>query len=861
MWPPGGLNPLRLPNAIKRVLSSLRRGHLAVLLTLVAVVCLGSALFLSKGTQLLMPGPLTSGHGAIENCNACHTKSGSSKLSWLHGLAAADPLADSKACLTCHKMPDTAFNAHGASPEVLKLSTKRMAKIAVGSAAPQSARAQSIAFPMDAVMASDIYCATCHQEHQGANFSLNKISNAQCTSCHALKFDSFDGRHPKFENYPFERRTRIIYDHAGHFGKHFPEVAKEDPARRIPATCSACHGSGGDKRVMAVAPFDQTCTSCHLDQIIGKERVSGPKGIAFLTLPGLDLETLNRKNALIGEWPDASEATLTPFMKMMIGRNEEGRALVKAVDGLDLQDLAEASDDQLKAVTKLAWEIKGLFHVLIKGKASDVLGDLNAGGGTKLSAALVADLTASIPLDAVIGAQQAWLPNLAAEMANGPGTPPGEPAESNADQAVPAAIPKEPEAETAEETDAVEAAPTGAKEAVCDDELPRAKEVAQAEDAASEPGVVAATPGDGEETPSADEQGGEVIAGRLPLPSGTPRAIKARIADAEKTAQPEGTDGEADTAEAKPDGGRETPCAEEPPRAETGAQAEDTASKNDTTETEAGGGNEAPAAGEQPPGKATDQFDDLLFPNADELPAIETGSKNAENAGQPAETAAASKVDGTAPADDLPDLETAVADPQTKAAPVLSIESDVEPENWAEYGGWYRQDYAIFYRPTGHKDKFTYSWLFLTGPQAPIGDTSTAAAVFDYLTSKEAQGSCTKCHSVDDIRGKGRVVNFSPASAKSKLGRFTNFIHEPHMGILDNRGCLTCHSLENERPYLKSYEQRNPQKFVSSFGPVKKELCQTCHTSGKARQDCLLCHKYHVNGTATPIMNTKIPVQ
>ena len=192
---------------------------------------------------------------------------------------------------------------------------------------------------------------------------------------------------------------------------------------------------------------------------------------------------------------------------------------------------------------------------------------------------------------------------------------------------------------------------------------------------------------------------------------------------------------------------------------------------------------------------------------------------------------------------------------------MTGIESDVDPETWAEYGGWYRQDYTIYYRPTGHKDKFIHSWLVLTGPQAPKGGTSPAAAVFDYLTSKDAQGSCTKCHSVDDVRGKARVVNFSPVSVASKKGRFTNFIHEPHMGIMDNRGCLTCHSLEKDRPYLKSYEQGNPRKFTAGFGAVKKELCQTCHTSGEARQDCLLCHKYHVNGAATPVMSTKIPAQ
>ena len=368
-----------------------------------------------------MPGPLASAHGAIENCSACHTKSGSGKLSWLHGLVAGDPLADSKACLTCHKMPDTAFNAHSASAEVLEQSTKRLTKIAAETPAPQSARAQSIAFPTDDKVAHGLYCATCHQEHQGVNFNLNKISNEQCRSCHVVKFDSFDGHHPEFENYPFKRRTRIIYDHAGHFGKHFPEVAKKDPARRIPATCSTCHNSREDKRVMAVAPFEQTCTACHLDQIIGKERVSGPKGIAFLTLPGLDLQTLKKKKASIGEWPDASEAELTPFMKVMISRNERGRALIKTVDSLNLQDLSRASDAQIKAVTNLVWEIKRLFYALIKGKASDVLADLNIGGRAKLSASLVADLTASIPRDVVISAQQQWLPNLGDGNGQSPG--------------------------------------------------------------------------------------------------------------------------------------------------------------------------------------------------------------------------------------------------------------------------------------------------------------------------------------------------------------------------------------------------------------------------------------------------------
>ena len=761
---------VRPPQAERQAAPRAGRDRLAVLLALLTVACLDSTLFLFKDAQFLqflMPGPLASAHGTIEHCSACHTRSGSDKLSWVHGLVPGDRLADSKACLTCHKMPDTAFNAHSASADVLKQSTDRLTKLTAATPVPPSARAQSIAFPTDDMVAHGLTCATCHQEHQGVNFKLNKISNEQCRSCHVVKFDSFDGDHPKFEDYPFKRRTRIVYDHAGHFGKHFPEVAKKDPAKRIPATCSTCHNNREDKRVMGVAPFEQTCTGCHLDQISGTERVSGPKGIAFLSLPGLDLQTLKKKNASIGEWPDASEAGLTPFMKVMISRNERGRALIKTVDSLDLQDLSSASDDQINAVTNLVWEIKQLFYALIKGKASDVLADLNIGGGAKLSANLITDLTASIPRDVVISAHQQWLPNLGTEMA-------ATPELRLAGDSKPASIAKRSPPAQADQP-----APTK-----------------------SAPGAVA------------------------------PKSA---------AAQPERAARKADTANAKP-------------------------------------AKKTPSADEQPQVKAADQTDDLLNPTAEELRGIAAPIKSTKKAAQPERAApkattanakpdsavsadAAPKADENAPADVLAASDTAVAGPQTKTAPEISIESDVDPESWAEYGGWYRQDYAIFYRPTGHKDKFIYSWLVLTGPQAPKGDRSPATAVFDLLTDKDAQGSCTKCHSVDDIRGKGRLVNFSPPSVESKHGRFTNFIHEPHFGVLENRGCLACHSLEKGRPYLKSYEQGSPQDFVSNFGAVKKDLCQTCHTRSMARQDCLLCHKYHVNRVTTPIMNTRIPTE
>ena len=545
---PARTGSMRPAKAERHAAPGFRRDRLAVLLALVTVVCLGSAFFLFQDTQFLMPGPLASAHGAIENCSACHTKSGSGKLSWIHGLAAGDPLADSKACLTCHKMPDTAFNAHSASAEVLKQSTKQLTKIAAGTPAPQWARTQSIAFPTHDVVARGLNCATCHQEHQGVNFNLSKISNEKCGSCHVVKFDSFDGHHPKFENYPFKRRTRIIYDHASHFGKHFPEVAKKYPARRIPDTCSDCHNSREDKRVMAVAPFEQTCTACHLDQIVGKERASGPKGIAFLALPGLDLRTLKEKNALIGEWPDASEAELTPFMKVMISRDEQGRALIKTVDSLNLQDLTDANDDQIKAVTNLVWEIKGLFYALISGKASDVLADLNIGSGAKLSANLVADLTANIPRDVVISAQQQWLPNLATEMANRRG---------GWSTAITLAGSASPETSG---SDGSQAAPSPSREAEVSETASIAK---------LDPPACAVR-----------------ILGQCLLSNRGEE--EAELAKA-KAAQPEGAAGKADTANAEADGGKETLSADEQPPA---AEPEGAAGTAHTANAEADGSKE-----------------------------------------------------------------------------------------------------------------------------------------------------------------------------------------------------------------------------------------------------------------------------
>ena len=488
-----------------------------------------------------------------------------------------------------------------------------------------------------------------------------------------VKFDSFDGDHPKFESYPFRQRTRLIYDHEGHFGKHFPEVAKKDPARRVPETCATCHNSGKDRRVMAVAPFEQTCTSCHLDQITGKERVSGPKGVAFLALPGLDLATLKKKKAAIGEWPEASEAELTPFMKVMIGRSARGRALIKTVDRLNLQDLSRANDAQIKAVAALVWEIKGLFYALIKGKASDVLADLTIDGMGKLSAALIADLTASMPSDVVISAHQHWLPNLGAEMA-------------------------------------------GRMEARAPEQGGWTTTIKESR-VAVDSGTASIARSGRRRSSRAANRGGEFRYG------------------CHRSAGQRGSKGRTRERQAV----KETVAADAPPRA-----------------------------------KAADQTDDLLFPTPEELRATKSGAKDTAKAGR-------SQIRGCGTEADARSANRRSSS-GTRQAPIprpgrrrLLLRSSASkatsirrtgPSMAAGIGRTTRSSTG----PPATRTNSSTPGSHLTGPKAPKGTKSPAAAVFDALASKDAQGSCTKCHSVDDLGGQGACRQFHSGVGREQAG-------------------------------------------------------------------------------------------
>jgi hypothetical protein len=360
----------------------------------------------SNGSNWLMPGPLISAHASLGDCQSCHATVAKGAFGWIHSaFTPASPEKDSGKCIGCHVAGKNPLRAHGATSAMLAASTK---KIAARSGAGQPAASHSA----DQVLP----CATCHIEHRGGKATLTQLPETACQSCHVAKFAAFSSGHPEFDRYPYERRTRIIFDHGSHIGTHFPKALKEGTAgKKKPAACINCHLPAEDGRLMVSRSFEETCSGCHLDQIVGKGRATGPRGVSFLTVPGIDVIKLGKS---IGTWPSAAEDSLTPIMKMLLSGDPKVKATIEATNSIDLIALDKASPTQLAAAHRLAWAVKGLFKDLSDGGSAKLRERLVSSTGKAVDEQLLAGLTASIPRDVLSGAQRDWLPDLARELAD-----------------------------------------------------------------------------------------------------------------------------------------------------------------------------------------------------------------------------------------------------------------------------------------------------------------------------------------------------------------------------------------------------------------------------------------------------------
>jgi len=207
-------------------------------------------------------------------------------------------------------------------------------------------------------------------------------------------------------------------------------------------------------------------------------------------------------------------------------------------------------------------------------------------------------------------------------------------------------------------------------------------------------------------------------------------------------------------------------------------------------------------------------------------------------------------LDETTPStDDGSILVESIAPPRAESAMAV-----LDAESWMRSGGWYRQNFTLFYRPIGHADLFLRGWIDLTAGVGPSPGAGQALEIFADLTGRRAPGTCGKCHSVDSDAEGALAVNWGPKIRTGELHGFTEYRHAPHFSLLDETGCLTCHEIDYGADFMASFDDVDPTAFQSNFKPMNKKTCADCHVESLAGDACIDCHNYHI-GRFPPPMN------
>jgi hypothetical protein len=362
-------------------------------------------------SRLISPGPLISAHRqVVDRCEDCHAI-GTGKLSdWVHtALDSQSGKQQSALCLECHgELGVNALHRHGQSLSDLQALTEHHTARASDNRSLEVVVARTI-FGSPATSHAELACATCHREHHGA-IDLTSLTNHQCQVCHTGDFHSFGKGHPELANYPYDRRTRIYFDHQTHFGSHF-SVSQH--------ACSDCHMADVANRYMLVKGFEETCAKCHARQI---EDDSLP-GLLVAAVPAIDVESLRAAGTDVGQWPSIypkhveARSTLAPLYALIAPLQDDLQGAQTKLKGIDLADLSDATPAQRQLVAALIWAFKESLVDVLEGGRAGMEEDLATRQQGRLSDKQLKELVDAIPLEGLASMQREWLPNVVQEVA------------------------------------------------------------------------------------------------------------------------------------------------------------------------------------------------------------------------------------------------------------------------------------------------------------------------------------------------------------------------------------------------------------------------------------------------------------
>ncbi len=268
-----------------------KRGKIIAGVTLAAI---GAAVMVLSGqwrNQFIAAGPLSAVHAQLVagdpalGCAKCHAAGGATMAAWGGHTFGEHPfeVTQTSLCMGCHDKSlaaDAATSAH----------TMPLGELRQAAGVGNDPARHSLRDP-----AEPIACSACHREHQGSAHDLSAMSNQACQACHRERFHSFAEGHPDFGAWPYERPTRIAFDHAAHQGKHFAEAKQA-------FDCAACHASDAAGERELTKDYAAACAGCH-DKAL---TASLAEGVKLISLPTIDVEALRKANHDVGPWPAAA---------------------------------------------------------------------------------------------------------------------------------------------------------------------------------------------------------------------------------------------------------------------------------------------------------------------------------------------------------------------------------------------------------------------------------------------------------------------------------------------------------------------------------------------------------------------------
>ncbi|QDU55196.1 hypothetical protein [Aeoliella mucimassa] len=312
----------------------------------------------SARNEWLAPGPLCSQHSQVlqgqaweTRCTSCHAAAEHQVGSWFTAVVGAKlgPVQPTK-CLACHDKTIDAERAlwpHNVPADYL------------------SSLADPVREAHHGHPPAELACSVCHQEHHGADHDLAAMADDRCQACHTQHYHRFDSDHPEFTRWPYQRRTRIAFNHSTHQGKHFVEKQHE-------FTCQQCHVEDASGVVQMTLGYDASCAECHNSDIA----TSSASGVTAVALPMLDTELLAEAGHDLADWPARAtgdfDGKLPAVLKLLLADDPAAQqAFAVLGPDADFYDVDIDDPEQLTAAANLAMAIQRRIDLLQSPDSSE----------------------------------------------------------------------------------------------------------------------------------------------------------------------------------------------------------------------------------------------------------------------------------------------------------------------------------------------------------------------------------------------------------------------------------------------------------------------------------------------------------